>query len=78
MVENVVQAIARDCLAVTLERLEKQDFQTVIHVHDEAVIDYSHADQLQDVERIMGEPIPWAKDLPLTADGFSTNFYMKD
>ncbi|GAK08973.1 DNA polymerase [Geomicrobium sp. JCM 19038] len=78
LVENVVQAIARDCLAVTLERLEKQDFQTVIHVHDEAVIDYSHADQLQDVERIMGEPIPWAKDLPLTADGFSTNFYMKD
>ena len=39
LTENIVQAIARDCLAVTLQRLEDAGYQTVMHIHDEAVID---------------------------------------
>ena len=37
LVENIVQAISRDCLAVTLKRLEDEGLQTVMHIHDEAV-----------------------------------------
>lgn len=39
MTENIVQAIARDCLAVTLERIYDRGLQTVFHVHDEVIID---------------------------------------
>lgn len=39
MTENIVQAIARDCLAATLERIAARGLQVVFHVHDEVIID---------------------------------------
>ena len=39
LTENIVQAIARDCLAVTLERIAEKGLQVVFHVHDEVIID---------------------------------------
>ncbi|MGU9966413.1 DNA polymerase [Bacillus sp. N1(2025)] len=79
LVENIVQAVARDCLAVTLIRLDDAGYKTVMHVHDEAVLDVPRGKkELDKVEAIMGEPIPWAKGLPLTADGFITDYYKKD
>lgn len=79
LVENVVQAIARDCLAVTLFRLENAGFQTVMHIHDEAVLEVPEEDaDLDMVTSIMGLPIRWADGLPLEADGFVTSYYMKD
>jgi DNA polymerase len=79
LVENVVQAIARDCLAVSLVRLDDAGYKTVMHVHDEVVLDVpkDQAD-LGKVAEIMGEPIAWAPGLPLNADGFVTSYYMKD
>jgi DNA polymerase bacteriophage-type len=79
LVENIVQAIARDCLAVTLERMEANGFQTLIHIHDEAVLDVpeSLAD-LNKVIEIMRAPINWAPKLPLNADGFISGYYKKD
>ena len=79
LVENVVQAIARDCLALSIERLRKAGYQVIFHIHDEVVIE-SEADtaSLDDVVRIMSEPIPWAMDLPLGADGWIGNFFKKD
>jgi DNA polymerase len=79
LVENIVQAIARDCLAESMVRLDASGFKTVIHVHDEVVIDESKEFQsLDEIEAIMGQPIEWAPGLPLRADGFETEFYMKD
>lgn len=78
IVENVVQAIARDCLAVTLTKLDMAGFQTVLHVHDEAGIEVSDPNDLDRALAIMAEPIPWAPGLPLKGDGFTTQFYMKD
>lgn len=39
LVENIVQAIARDCLAIAIENLEAQGLHVVFHIHDEVVID---------------------------------------
>lgn len=79
LVENVVQAIARDCLATAIEHLEEAGFPVVFHVHDEVVIDcpIEKAD-LDTVVQIMTRPIPWAPDLPLNADGWVGDFFRKD
>jgi DNA polymerase len=78
LVENVVQAIARDCLAVTLVSLEQAGYETVLHVHDEVGIETDNPDELERVLEIMGRPVPWAPGLPLKGAGFVTDFYMKD
>nr|WP_325190609.1 DNA polymerase [uncultured Selenomonas sp.] len=79
LVENIVQAIARDCLAAAMTRLEAAGYRIVMHIHDEVVIECpADACDLTDVCRIMGEPIGWAKGLILTADGYITDYYKKD
>lgn len=79
LTENIVQAIARDCLAVALERLDNAGYKTVMHIHDEAVIDCpaDRAD-LEVVCGIMSRPIEWAPGLLLNADGFMGEYYKKD
>lgn len=79
LTENIVQAIARDCLAETLKRLSVTGYQTVMHIHDEVVLDVPvHLADLEKVESIMKAPISWAPGLPLNADGFISNYYKKD
>lgn len=79
LTENIVQAIARDCLAETLVRLENYGYQTVMHIHDEVVLDLPvHLADLDKVTKIMGAPIAWAPGLPLDADGFISAYYKKD
>ena len=79
LVENVVQAIARDCLALAIEHLEEAGFTVVFHVHDEVVIDCP-ADKadLDKVVQLMTLPISWAPDLPLNADGWVGEYFRKD
>ncbi len=81
MTENIVQAIARDCLAVAMMRLTEAGFPIVMHIHDEVVIDYGGEDPGAALDRvcaIMGEPIPWAPGLILKAAGFTSEYYKKD
>ena len=79
LVENTVQAIARDCLAIALQRLDAAGYRSVMHIHDEVVIDCPENQcDLERVCKIMGEPIPWAEGLILRADGFLTDYYRKD
>ena len=79
LVENIVQAIARDCLAQAIEHLEAAGFPVVFHIHDEVVIDCDAAKaDLDTVVKIMTSPIPWAPELPLNADGWVGNFFKKD
>nr|DAZ82702.1 MAG TPA: DNA polymerase I [Caudoviricetes sp.] len=82
LVENVVQAIARDCLAQTIEHLEAAGLPVVFHIHDEVVIDtpaFGTDDEMLDkVVKIMSTPIPWAEGLPLGADGWVGKFFKKD
>lgn len=79
LVENIVQAIARDCLAVSMLRLNAAGYKIVMHVHDEAVLETPNDfGSLDEVCAIMGQPIEWAKGLPLRADGYETDYYKKD
>lgn len=82
LVENIVQAIARDCLAIAIENLEAQGLHVVFHIHDEVVIDTpAWADEdtmLETVTKIMTKPIPWAQALPINADGWVDKFFKKD
>ena len=78
LVENVVQAFARDCLAVAILRLEKAGFDICFHVHDEIVAEAPDGSRWEDMAEIMGQPIEWAPGLLLRADGYDTKFYMKD
>lgn len=82
LVENCVQAIARDCLAQAIEHLEAAGLPVVFHVHDEVVIDVApfgtDAEMLDKVVGIMTRPIPWAQGLPLGADGWVGQFFKKD
>ena len=80
MVENIVQAIARDCLAVAMLRLQQEGYRDIVmHVHDEVVIEMPEdLPQLEAICEVMGQPIEWAPGLPLRADGYVTKYYRKD
>ena len=78
LVENVVQAFARDCLAVALLRLERAGYDICFHVHDEIVAEAPEGTSWRDMADIMGQPIEWAPGLLLRAEGYDTKFYMKD
>ena len=78
MVENIVQAIARDCLAETLKRIDARGLQVVFHVHDEVIIDAPMETTVEEICGLMAEPIPWAPGLILRGAGFESSYYMKD
>lgn len=78
MTENIVQAIARDCLAETLKRIDRMGLQVVFHVHDEVIIDAPASITVDEICDLMAEPIPWAPGLILKGAGFESDYYMKD
>ena len=78
IVENIVQAIARDCLANSMIKTAKKGFKIVMHIHDEMVVDSSVDRELKELTDVMAEPVPWAQGLILRGDGFESMFYKKD
>lgn len=82
LVENCVQAVARDCLAENIGKLEASGCPVVFHVHDEVIIEKDISGPAEkELERmcgIMSQPIPWAPGLPLNADGWVGDYYTKD
>ena len=79
LVENIVQATARDCLAEAVDRLEADGYPVVFHIHDEIVVDAPPWRQdLDEMERIMAMVPEWATGLPLNADGWKNDFFKKD
>lgn len=81
LTENIVQAIARDCLAATLLNLEGLGFRTVFHVHDEVVCEVSadNADgDLRALQDVFACVPAWAAGMPLKGAGYTTPYYLKD
>lgn len=81
LVENCVQAIARDVLADRIRAIEKEldGFEVVGHVHDEVITEAPIGSNLEDLNDLLAEPMKWAdEDLVLTAEGYHSPFYKKD
>ncbi|EGQ3661970.1 DNA polymerase [Staphylococcus pseudintermedius] len=79
LVENIVQATARDLLAVSMLRLDNAGLNIVGHVHDEVIVEIpQNSNGLAKIEKIMSKPVKWAEGLNLNSDGFTSPFYMKD
>jgi len=76
--ENIIQAIARDLLAEAIIRLDNHGLATVMHVHDEVILETTSDVKVEDACRIMAETPSWAPGLLLDAAGFECKFYQKD
>jgi DNA polymerase len=75
-VENIVQAISRDILVFSMEKLRY--FPIVMHIHDEIVIEAEKHITVDEICEIMSQAPPWASGLKLRAEGFEGYFYKKD
>lgn len=67
--ENVTQASAHDILRAALRECDRVGLETVLHVHDEVVLETSEPDRAKaELERIMTTPPAWAEGLPLAVE----------
>lgn len=79
LVENIVQATARDCLADAMLRLDAAGYQILMHVHDEVIVEAPVGSaKLEDLTRIMATNSAWNRGLPLAAAGYVTPYYKKE
>lgn len=79
LVENIVQATARDVLGESMIRLENLGYKIVAHVHDEVILDVPKgASNIDEINKLMAINPEWTEGLPLAAAGFRSDFYMKD
>ena len=79
IVENIVQAVSRDLLAEAMLRLDEAGYKIAAHVHDEVICEVPIGEgSVEEMCAIMAESPKWVKGLPLKADGYECNFYMKD
>lgn len=83
LTENITQAVARDCLAEVIVRLEDvmKNVPVVFHVHDEVICEVAedHAEgALEIIKEVFSRQPDWAPGLPLTGAGYITKYYRKD
>lgn len=80
LVENIVQAVARDLLANAILNLYRHGYKINFHIHDEVILEIPDEDTektLDDAIRLMCDLPSWAEGLPLNADGFDHALYYK-
>ena len=76
--ENVTQAAAHDILRHSLRALDAEKYNTVIHVHDEIVVECPESEAeatAAHIHKVMCTPPAWATGLPLAAEGVTTKRY---
>jgi DNA polymerase len=78
LTENIVQSIARDCLADKMKELDHLGYDIAFHVHDELILDAPRDMSAEVVDKVMGQDLPWAPGLPLQGSTYECEFYRKD
>jgi DNA polymerase len=80
LVENVVQAVARDVLASGMFKAEEAGYAVCLHVHDELITETPDDPSYNPdgLAALMSANPSWAMGLPLAAAGFETHRYKKD
>jgi DNA polymerase len=79
-VENLVQSIARDCLAEKMKIIAGMGYDIAFHVHDEMIVDVPIEDDkaFKLIDDVMAEPIEWMPNLPLKGSTYECEYYVKD
>ena len=79
LVENVVQAIARDIMAEAMVRVEASGvYEMLLSVHDEAVAEADPTvGSVKDFEQLVAQCPIWAQGCPIAVEGFSATRYHK-
>jgi DNA polymerase len=78
--ENIDQGFSRDIIAVKMIQIEEIGIEIDGHAHDEGIgetPDCPFQPDHEDMIEIMSQPVNWAPNLPLGADGFSSSYYHK-
>lgn len=78
IVENIVQATARDIICEAIRKLEKKGYQVVFHVHDEVIIETEDGKALEDIKKIMNETPMNMEGIILNSEGYICEYYKKD
>lgn len=80
LAENITQAIARDCLAEAIDRVEAAGYRVVFHIHDEIVTEVPNGSEadLKRITELMSQVPTWAAGLPLNAEGWVNPFFKKE
>jgi DNA polymerase len=79
LVENIVQAIARDLLASAMMNVANAGYDIVFHVHDEIIAEAPDSQgSVDEMCKLMSINPDWADGIPLSADGYECEYYRKD
>lgn len=79
LVENIVQAIARDLLASAMMNVANAGYDIVFHVHDEIIAEAPDGQgSVDEMCKLMSINPDWADGIPLSADGYECEYYRKD
>ncbi len=79
LVENIVQAIARDLLASAMINVANAGYDIVFHVHDEIIAEAPDGQgSVDEMCKLMSINPDWADGIPLSADGYECEYYRKD
>ena len=79
LVENIVQAIARDLLASAMMNVANAGYDIVFHVHDEIIAEVPDGQgSVDEMCMLMSINPDWADGIPLSADGYECEYYRKD
>lgn len=80
LVENIVQAVARDVFMTGMRRAEEADYSVVLRVHDELVCEVPDDPAFTDkaLADMMSDNPSWSIGLPLSAAGFEAYRYRKE
>lgn len=76
IVENVVQAIARDVMAEAMVRVEDAGYEVVMTIHDEVVVERAGGD-VEEFKTLMATLPAWARGLPVAVEGWMGRRYRK-
>lgn len=78
IIENIIQATARDILATALLNAERNKYAPVMHVHDEIVVEVPEGfGSVEEFEKIICAMPAWAKGCPINAEAWRGKRYKK-
>lgn len=80
LAENITQAFSRDVLAYNMPKIEAEDYEIILSVHDEVITETPDSPEFnhEHLSKLLAANPQWASDLPLAAAGFESYRYRKD